>query len=135
MFIFTIIADKYCEEALADSVSLRSAGLNSLSNSTIPSVKFHLNLILESSRNANSSLVQCLTVISHQNEVGLQCRLCINLNISLIIVTVVLLNTQRHGRLSFDRSKIKFAFWKKRFKFLLVSIMIWKGPSSATRLV
>ncbi len=58
---------------LVDNASIRSvnSGLNSISNSTIPSIKFHLNLILESSRNANSSLVQCLTVVSHQNEVSL----------------------------------------------------------------
>lgn len=47
--------------------SLQSS--DSISRSTIPSIKFHLNLILESSKNANSSLTQCLVLISHQNQV------------------------------------------------------------------
>ncbi|KAH9527824.1 Oxysterol-binding protein- protein 1 [Dermatophagoides farinae] len=42
--------------------------IDSISRSTIPSIKFHLNLILESSKNANSSLTQCLVLISHQNQ-------------------------------------------------------------------
>ena len=73
----TVIVDKNSvTESSLDNASLKGSQisqqeiLNFLPNSTIPSVKFHLNLILESSRNANSSIVQCLTVISHQNEVS-----------------------------------------------------------------
>ncbi|KAJ6223665.1 hypothetical protein RDWZM_002210 [Blomia tropicalis] len=67
--LFTVTADDAV--IIAETSSMKSFGQHSnstISNSTIPSVKFHLNLILESSRNANQSLVQCLTVISHQNE-------------------------------------------------------------------
>lgn len=38
--------------------------------STLPSLKFHLNLILESSNNATTALSQCLAVLTHQEDVS-----------------------------------------------------------------
>ncbi|CAG2167979.1 unnamed protein product [Oppiella nova] len=37
--------------------------------STLPSIKFHLNLILESSSNATGALSHCLAVLTHQDDV------------------------------------------------------------------
>ena len=42
--------------------------------STLPSLKFHLNLILESSNNATTALSQCLAVLTHQDDVSLASR-------------------------------------------------------------
>lgn len=38
--------------------------------SIFPSLKFHLNLILESSNNATAALSQCLAVLTHQDDVS-----------------------------------------------------------------
>ncbi|XP_054157908.1 oxysterol-binding protein-related protein 1-like [Oppia nitens] len=64
-----------CDQSFNDSynrldTSAAAVSLYSdLIATTLPSIKFHVNLILESSANATGALSQCLTVLTHQDEV------------------------------------------------------------------
>lgn len=69
LFIFENIAERNRDDQFSNDSFHSVQSIDSISRSTIPSIKFHLNLILESSKNANSSLTQCLVLISHQNQV------------------------------------------------------------------
>lgn len=69
IFLFDHLAGRHSAASAEPNLSGETS-LSSLNSSTIPSIKFHLNLILESSRNSYSSLTQCLTVIAHQKEVN-----------------------------------------------------------------
>ncbi|KAI7684869.1 Oxysterol-binding protein-related protein 1 [Sarcoptes scabiei] len=59
---------KNCDNQSMNESLHSQTSIDSISRSIIPSIKFHLNLILESSKNANISLQQCLVLASHQNE-------------------------------------------------------------------
>ncbi|KAF7494387.1 Oxysterol-binding protein-related protein 1 [Sarcoptes scabiei] len=52
---------KNCDNQSMNESLHSQTSIDSISRSIIPSIKFHLNLILESSKNANISLQQCLS--------------------------------------------------------------------------
>jgi hypothetical protein len=64
-----INAEKQLNSSLDNCVSDNSVS-NNIIESSLPSLKFHLNLILESSNNANSALSHCMAVLTHQDDVS-----------------------------------------------------------------
>jgi hypothetical protein len=64
-----INAEKQLNSSVDNCVSDNSVS-NNIIESSLPSLKFHLNLILESSNNANSALSHCMAVLTHQDDVS-----------------------------------------------------------------
>ncbi len=66
-------AEKQFNSSVDNNCIVENCASNNIIESSLPSLKFHLNLILESSNNANCALSHCMAVLTHQDDVSRHC--------------------------------------------------------------